>query len=103
MAAWNRYRARFYFDPKGATALKLYYGNPRLGSPSYDYGKFFQQSADAPIAQLAPAEPNSQFTGLPDDRPWSERHNGVLWIAMLIAIALLGGLALRGFKSSTAS
>ncbi len=94
---------RFYFDPKGATALKLYYGNPRLAPPSYDYGKFFQQSADAVIAQLAPAEANSQFTGLPDDRPWSERHSGVLWIAMLIAVALLGGLALRGFKSSTAS
>jgi len=94
---------RFYFDPKGATALKLYYGNPRLGPPSYDYGKFFQQSADAAIAQLAPAEANSQFTGLPDDRPWSERHNGVLWIAMLIAVALLGGLALRGFKSSGTS
>jgi len=94
---------RFYFDPKGVTTLKLYYGNPRLGPPSYDYGKFFQQSPDAAVAQVAPAADNSEFTGLPDDRPWSERHNGVLWIAMLIAVALLGGLALRGFKAGGAA
>jgi Protein of unknown function (DUF3999) len=91
---------RIYFDPKGKSTLELYYGDAKLEAPSYDYGKFFQQSPDAVAAQAGPAEVNRQFTGRPDDRPWSERHNGVLWLAMLLAVALLGGLALRGLKGN---
>jgi hypothetical protein len=94
---------RIYFDPRGRGALRLYYGDPKLDAPSYDYQKFFQASPDATLAQLGSAEANAQFTGRPDDRPWSERHGWVLWAAMLIAVALLGGLALRGLKSGTAA
>jgi hypothetical protein len=90
---------RVYFDPKEKTALQLYYGDAKLGAPSYDYGKFFQPSPDVAVAQLGPAEGNPQFKGRPDDRQWSERHNGILWIAMLVAVVLLGGLALRGLTS----
>jgi hypothetical protein len=90
---------RIYFDPKGKSRLKLYYGDAKLEAPSYDYGKFFVQSSEVVLAQAGPGEANDQFTGRPDDRPWSERHNGVLWAAMLGAVALLGGLALRGLKS----
>jgi hypothetical protein len=93
---------RVYFEPKGKSALQLYYGDPKLAAPSYDYGKFFQPSPDVGVAQLGPAEANPQFKGRPDDRPWSERHNGILWIAMLVAVALLGGLALRGLTSRPA-
>ena len=94
---------RIYFDPKGKSTLDLYYGDPKLEAPSYDYGKFFQQSPNAAVAQAGAAEANPQFTGRPDDRPWSERHNGVMWGAMLIAVALLGGLALRGLKAASPS
>jgi Protein of unknown function (DUF3999) len=89
---------RVYFDPHGKSALKLYYGDAKVEAPSYDYGKFVQQSPDAAVAQVGPGEANSEFAGRPDDRPWSERHNGVLWAAMLLAVALLGGLALRGLR-----
>jgi hypothetical protein len=92
---------RVYFDPKGKSTLQLYYGDAKLEAPSYDYGKFFQQSPEAALAAAGLAEGNAQFTGRPDDRPWSERHNGVLWAAMLIAVALLGGLALRGLKAGS--
>ena len=94
---------RVYFDPKGKSILQLYYGDPKLGPPSYDYEKFFQRSPDAGIAQLGPPEANAQFTGRPDDRPWSERHQGVLWAAMVLAVALLGGLALRGLKTDSSA
>jgi hypothetical protein len=93
------FERRLYFDPAGKPALQLYYGDPKLEAPSYDYVKFFRQSPDAATAQLSAANANAQFTGRPDDRPWSERHNSVLWLAMLVAVALLGGLALRGLKS----
>jgi hypothetical protein len=91
---------RVYFDPKGKSALKLYYGDAKLEAPSYDYGKFFQQNPDTAVAKVGSGEANGEFTGRPDDRPWSERHHGVLWAAMLLAVALLGGLALRGLRRS---
>jgi hypothetical protein len=91
---------RVYFDPQGKTALSLYYGDPKLEAASYDYQKLFQESPDAARAQLGPARTNPQFTGRPDDRPWSERHTGLLWAAMLIAVVVLGALALRGLKSN---
>jgi hypothetical protein len=93
---------RLYFDPHGKTELRLYYGDAKLEAASYDYQKLFQQSPAAALAQLGPGEANPQFTGRPDDRPWSERHSALLWLAMLIAIGVLGALALRGLKSRPA-
>lgn len=97
------YQRRIYFDPRGKTALRLYYGDEKLGAPSYDYQQFFEQNPDVTAAQLGPAEANARFTDRPDDRPWSERHGWILWAAMLTAVLLLGALALRGLKSSAAS
>ena len=94
---------RLYFDPAGRSALQLYYGDAKLDSPTYDYARFFQQSSNAAIAQLGLAGANPQFTSRPDDRPWSERHQVVLWIAMLAAVAVLGALALRGMKGAPSS
>ena len=91
---------RLYFDPKGKTSLQLYYGDPKLEAPSYDYAKFFQQSADAAVAQLGPAQANPQYAGRPDDRPWSERHTFVLWAAMVLAVVVLGALAIKGLKAA---
>jgi len=94
---------RLYFDSKGKNSLQLYYGDSKLEAPSYDYAKFFQQSVDAGVAQLGPAQANAQFTGRPDDRPWSERHTFVLWIAMVVAVFILGALAIKGLKSAAPS
>jgi hypothetical protein len=94
------YQRRIYFDPRGRAAFRLYYGDEKLDRPAYDYQQFFEQNPDAALVQFGPVEANPQATGRPDDRPWSERHGWVLWAAMLIAVVLLGGLALRGLKSS---
>jgi hypothetical protein len=90
---------RVYFDPKGKASLRLYYGDEKLAAPVYDYDKFFQESAHPSLAQLGPIRVNSQFAGRPDDRPWSERHQAVMWIAMLAAIVGLALVAVRGMKS----
>ena len=90
---------RIYFDPSGRTSLKLYYGDPKLESPAYDYAKFFQMDAGAEQAQLGPGMHNAEYAGRPDERPWSERHSVVLWAAMLIAVAVLALLAVRGLTA----
>jgi Protein of unknown function (DUF3999) len=94
---------RIYFDPSGKATLQLYYGDAKLEAPTYDYTKVFQQSPSAAIAQLGPPGANPQFTARPDERPWSERHQALLWIAMLLAVAVLGALALRGMKRGAPS
>jgi hypothetical protein len=90
---------RLYFEPQGKTSLKLYYGDEKLTSPVYDYAKFFREDPSVTQAQLAPETSNPAYKGRPDDRPWSERHRAVLWAAMLIAVAVLAVLAIRGLRN----
>jgi hypothetical protein len=90
---------RLYFEPQGRSSLSLYYGDSKLGAPVYDYAKFFREDAAAVRAQLGGERKNAAFSGRPDDRPWSERHKGVLWAAMLLAIAVLTLLAIRGLRT----
>ncbi len=86
---------RVYFDPQGRSDLRLYYGDDKLGPPVYDYAKFFKKDDDAEAAQLGVEALNSAYTPRPDERPWSDRHPAVLWVAMIAAVAVLGGFAIR--------
>ncbi|MDP9263674.1 MAG: DUF3999 family protein [Acidobacteriota bacterium] len=90
---------RVYFDPRGNSTLRLYYGDDRLTAPTYDYAKLFQEPEGAPRAELGPGTHNSAYTGRPDERPWTDKHPAVLWTAMILAVAGLAGVALRGLKS----
>ena len=92
---------RMYFDPAGKSGLRLYYGDPGLEAPIYDYARFLHVDASAAQAQLGPGMHNAEYTGRPDERPWSERHGAVLWSAMILAVLILSVLALRGLKSGT--
>lgn len=94
---------RIYFDPAGKTAIKLYYGDEKLSAPIYDYARFFHKEADAVQVAIGVENQNSSYTGRPDERPWSERHKWVLWGAMLLAVAVLAILALKGLTSGSAA
>lgn len=94
---------RVYFNPGGKTSLSLYYGDEKLDAPTYDYDKFFREDPSATEAKLEPDQHNPAYTGRPDDRPWSERHKAVLWVAMLLAVAALLAVAIRGFRAGTHS
>jgi hypothetical protein len=94
---------RLYFEPQGKTSLKLYYGDKMLTPPVYDYAKFFREDPNAAPAQLAPETLNAAYNGRPDDRPWSERHKGILWAALLLAVAVLAMLAIRGLRTEVGS
>jgi hypothetical protein len=96
------FEQRVYFEPQGKTALRLYYGDEKLSTPDYDYARFFHLDTSAAQAQLGPGAHNPQYAGRPDDRPWSDRHAAILWIAMLIAVAALGALACEGLRHKKA-
>lgn len=93
---------RLYFDPQAATSIKLYYGDEKVSAPIYDYDKFFHDAdaKSAIAATLGSDTHNPDFSARPDDRPWTERNNWVLWIAMIVAVLGIGTVALRGLKKA---
>jgi hypothetical protein len=99
-ARLQQYERRIYFDSDAGASLGLYYGDDKLNAPVYDYAKLFQADASAAQLQLGSEEANTGYTRRPDDRPWSERHPAVLWAAILAAVAILGGLAVRSIKGA---
>ena len=90
---------RVYFDAHGNATLRLYYGDPKLEPPTYEYAQLFSGGAGALAAQLGPGQHNPGYTGRPDDRPWSEQHPVVLWVALGAAVLVLAILAVRALKS----
>ena len=99
-ARLQQYERRIYFDCDAGASPALYYGDDKLNAPVYDYAKLFQRDASAVQAQLGAEEANAAYNERPDDRPWSERHPAFLWAAILAAVAILGGIAMRSLKSS---
>ncbi|HEX3940900.1 MAG TPA: hypothetical protein VHX11_05400 [Acidobacteriaceae bacterium] len=83
------------FDSAATGAYILFYGDPILGAPRYDYAKLFAPQAGAPVIALGAEEMNLAYRPRPDDRPFTEKHPALLWVALIAVIALLGWLALR--------
>jgi Protein of unknown function (DUF3999) len=94
---------RLYFETQGKSLLRLYYGDDKLQSPVYDYARFFKADPAAVKAEVGPGSHNPAYRGRPDDRPWSERHKAILWLAMLLAVVVLAALAIRGLKAKALS
>ena len=91
---------RIYFDSDAALQPWIYYGDEKLGRPEYDYAKLFQKEKTAVPVALGAEEANAAYTGRPDRRPWSERHPAILWIAIIAAVLILGGVAVRSLKTT---
>ncbi len=98
----QQYERRIYFDSPSGAESSFYYGDEKLGAPVFDYAKLFKKDASADQVRLRPEEANVAYTGRPDERPWSERHPAVLWLAIVAAVAVLGTIALRSMKATTA-
>jgi hypothetical protein len=102
-ARLQQFEHRLYFDAPASGALTLYYGDEKLDPPVYDYAKLFLLAKDAVPAQLGAEQANAAYTGRPDERPWTERHPAVLWIAIVAAVLILGAIALRSMKTAVAA
>lgn len=99
----QQYERRIYFEASPSMRQpRLFYGDAQAPAPVYDYTQLFQRDPNAQQAQLAAEELNSAFTGRPDERPWSEKHPALLWIAILFAVLALGGLALKSLRTAQA-
>ncbi|HEX3438600.1 MAG TPA: DUF3999 family protein [Pseudacidobacterium sp.] len=86
------------FDATPDKNYMLYYGDAALSTPQYDYATLFQPDKDAAQATLGPEQDNPQYKERADTRPFTERHPALLWIALVLAVVVLGGVALRSAK-----
>jgi hypothetical protein len=88
------------FDATAGSAYTLYYGDPAIAAPQYDYARLFtpQSRSGAATSRLGPESANPRFQPRPDSRPFTERHPALLWIALGAVVLLLGAVALRSAK-----
>jgi len=87
----------FDADP-GATYVLRYGDAEPVRSPVYDYARLFRASATAAAATLGPETPNPQFREETHERPYTDRHPEVLWVALLLVIGVLGAVALHNAR-----
>jgi hypothetical protein len=83
-------------------SYRLLYGNPRAQAPRYDMAHL----TDAKMLEMAePATLGAEDVNPAwvDPSPWTERHDAVLWVALVAAVVILGAVAVRTLRSSGGS
>jgi hypothetical protein len=87
------------FDISSRQPLTLYYGDPTLTAPQYDYARLFSSSEAMQTARLGPEQLNPSYRDRPDSRPLTDRHPHLLWIVLLVVICVLAMVAIRSSKT----
>jgi hypothetical protein len=91
---------RLCFDAAAGAAYTLYYGDQALAPPQYDYASLFVMEQNPVAAQLGAEIANPIWQARPDERPFTEKHPILLWVALVLVIASLGAVAFRSFKTA---
>lgn len=84
-------------EPGGS--YRLLYGNPLGRAPRYDMAQVTdrKQLDAAEPATLGAEEENRTWV---DPSPWTERYDAVLWAALVLAVIVLGIVAVRTLRAS---
>jgi hypothetical protein len=85
------------FRQQPGTTYQLLYGNSRSPAPEYDLARLTPREdlEKATFGELGPEAVNTNYLS---PEPWSEQHPVVLWLALALAVIVLGFLALRSMR-----
>ena len=81
------------------TSYVLRYGDPAVGPAQYDLSPIAAARKDASESRLGPER--ALAPGEAGLRPFTERHPGLLWAALVLVVGTLGFVALRSARSSS--
>jgi hypothetical protein len=85
---------------KATAGLALYYGDATLHAPVYDYDRLFVPARRPLAVVLGPERVNPEYRPWPaEEKPFTERHPEVLWVALIAAICAVGVVALRAGRN----
>jgi hypothetical protein len=90
------------FEQQPGRTYRLLYGQTLATEPQYDLARRLHnnQIANATAAELGAEEINTAWA---DPRPWTEKHDFLLWILLGVAIILLGYSAVRSLRRSASN
>ncbi len=89
---------KILFQAMPQRIYRLLYGNAKAAAPQYDLQRIFayQGKPAALILQPGLEEATANYA---DPRPYTERHPRLLWVALGVAVALLGFAAVRALRA----
>ena len=92
----NRRYVVFRAAPDGA--YRLVYGNPGAEAPEYEIAALTSRDAlaGARLAELGAEQTNDAWRS---SEPFTERHPVLLWIVLGLAVAVIGGMALKALRN----
>jgi hypothetical protein len=83
----------------GVGGVALYYGDPGLAGPVYEYERGFAAAEKAVVVGLGPEMLNVAYRAPLEGPPsFGERHRGMVWIALIGVIGALGWVAVRASR-----
>jgi len=94
---------RLVFRPQANANYRLLYGNGQAAAPQYDLSHYLDSGTVKPAYVAFSLGPEEATANYRDPRPFSERHPSVLWIALVIAIVLIGLTALKTLRTPSPS
>ena len=94
---------RLVFRPRADANYRLLYGNERAATPQYDLSHYLDSGRAKPVYAVFSLGPEEATANYRDPRPFSERHPSVLWIALGVAIVLIGLTALKTLRAPSRS
>jgi hypothetical protein len=104
--AMRRMPRVFVFSRSAGDRHTLYFRNSQAGLRSYDIATAVDQLdlQKLPAAALGPMTPNPAYREVVREKPWTERHPALIWIALAVGVLLLAGLlfqTVRGLGKTT--
>jgi hypothetical protein len=97
----KRYVQYAAFQPRAGRRYMLYFGNEQAPEATYDLAQYAGRLRGEGVTKAALETAEANPAKAPEKQaPWSERHRGLIWVALLAVLVVLGGLVMRQMKAA---
>ena len=90
---------KLLFKQQSGASYRVLYGNQKASAPRYDLSRYLESAPPKPGALILGLGAEETTSNYLDPRPFTERHPVLLWLALGLAVLLLGYAALRALRA----